>query len=497
MSELDDIPGGAVILDRRQRVIEASARAAALLGYARPSEVAGVVVPLAISEPDKPGRTEDDGGLVVTWVRPDGQSRQLAYQAGPLRMDRCLVVFRDVTTILDEQRRQQHRLVAISRAAARTATRDEPQSVLQALAMEIQQVDGVAATQVMVRVPGGDRLQIMGAAGFPEDVTFFDKLHASDDRGAQLVTTQATTTGRQIVYPHRRTAMLNDERWQPMHKYISQIEWDDFVATPLKVGEDVVGVLNVYLSPGVGSATALLEFFGSMAQQAALAIDYTALIQRDRVLVRQEERRRLAFDLHDSVVQQVFSVGIQARALSKVSARLAEPHRTKVESIADEIVELSQTVQRDLRGIVLALQSSLPAERGLPAALQEVVSGVGRRSGVDIEVSADPLDAPVEFVEDVFQIACEALHNAVKHGRPQQVTVQVSILHGSRVQIDVTDDGHGFVATEARRGFGITSMRERAGRWGGSIELSPRDGEPGTRVSAVLQAPCPLQGGRP
>lgn len=125
---------------------------------------------------------------------------------------------------------------------------------------------------------------------------------------------------RQCVLPRRRAQMLADPNWEPMHVYVSQLEWEDFVSTPLLSRGKALGALNVYLAVGHGATPVILDFLGAMAEQAALAVDYATLIHEERGAVRREERKRLARDLHDSVVQHVFSIGMQAKALTTLGA---------------------------------------------------------------------------------------------------------------------------------------------------------------------------------
>ena len=121
-----------------------------------------------------------------------------------------------------------------------------------------------------------------------------------------------------------------------------------------------------------------------MADQAALTLDYHALIERDRRRIRQEERQRRAHDLHDSVIQRVFTIGMYARTLEAVLADAGSgPAETE---LAREMQELVQAVQRDLRGVVRALRPSPAAEFGLAEALRMLADGAPRHAGIAVTV---------------------------------------------------------------------------------------------------------------
>jgi hypothetical protein len=124
-------------------------------------------------------------------------------------------------------------------------------------------------------------MRMMGSAGFREDDGFFDLLMACHRRGAPLATYEALRTGARGVYPERKAEMLADDRWQPLHAYISELDWHDFIATPFRLEGVTSGVINAYVSQSAGHGSAIGEFLKAIADQAALTLDYHALIDRD------------------------------------------------------------------------------------------------------------------------------------------------------------------------------------------------------------------------
>lgn len=434
------------------------------------------------------------GESLTEWTTPHGEVVKLSYQAGGQVAEMRAISFHDVT----DQRRRQDRIASIARTAASMASSSALEPTLAAMAQEIQESDGVAATQIITGQAARGRLQIMGAAGFQHAEHFFELLMDSYDRGAHLVTFEAMNSLKQVVRRNRRSEMLAASSWSPIHEYISQIAWEDFVSTPLVVRGKAVGVLNVYVAPKVVVDGTMLYYFSSMAEQAALAIDYTELIERDRIIVRREERKRLARDLHDSVVQQVFSMSMQARALRTIGSQLPEQHQALVTSIGAELGELARAVQRDLRGIVLALQPSMSAELGLSAAIALLAEGVARRTHIaidtDIGLAADIHDD--HFIEDVYQVISEAIHNAAKHADPAKISVVVRSRADEGIVLEVTDDGNGLLATAGPNAYGLTSMRDRVTRWGGRLIVADVEEGHGVSVRAELPNPTKLRRAR-
>ncbi|WP_158083723.1 histidine kinase [Mycobacterium sp. AT1] len=481
---------GIAIVDVGGSILWVNATGAAMLGTAE-CDLPNTASPFCLTDTaDTPEENVLAGERIAYVMTSASRQVALAYQIGQSLADSFVVTFRDVTEHLLHQRR----IAALARTASNMASDGSVSQILGAMAGEIQQSDGVAGTQIITVSPTSNELQVMGSAGFAEIDTFFDLLMASHRRGATLLTYQAMDRRQQMVFPHRKAAMLGNPQWEPMHSYISQLDWDDFVSTPLLVRGKALGVVNVYIAANRRVGPTMLSFFAAMAEQAALAVDRALLIEQDRIQVRRDERKRLARDLHDSVVQQVFAIGMQASALKSVKDRVVgEPSRI-IGEISSELADLSQAVQRDLRGVVLALQPSTSAELGFGPALSLLAEGVARRTGVKIRLSiGDGLrENDPEFVEDLYQIVSESIQNAVKHAAPEHVDVDVRPSANGEVDVIVDDDGSGLgTVTDARSGYGLTSMRDRVHRWSGSLQVAPLGDGAGTRVSAHLVAPPP------
>jgi signal transduction histidine kinase len=232
-------------------------------------------------------------------------------------------------------------------------------------------------------------------------------------------------------------------------------------------------------------------------------VDHAALLERERDVARREERQKLARDLHDSVVQQVFSMMMQARSLGVLVERGLPPAPDRVAQVADDLSSSAEAVLADLRGMVVELRPAASTAGGLASALRSLVDTTSARTGVDVSLHIDDpaaelsgLDA--DLLEDVYRIVAEALHNSVKHADAASISVRIAVaFHGRRrVVAEVTDDGRGVSAQSASggsasSGYGMTVMRERAARWGGAVRVrQPAAG--GTSVRLTLPLPTSL-----
>ncbi len=382
--------------------------------------------------------------------------------------------------------RGQPRLAAIARAASSVADAGSLHVTLDVVAHEVLQAAHVAAVQIL-RVEGGT-MRVLGKAGFTDADDFPERLERCRKLGARMMFVEAFRTKQRVVMQHRKAAVLADPAWEPLHAIMGAPEWDGFVAVPLVVRGRAVGVLNAFCVKGEDPVPETLEFLEAMADQAAMAVDSADLLARSRQDARLEERARLARELHDSVVQQVFSMRMQAKALRAQVDRAAVADAAKVRAVADELLDLAQNALADLRSLVAQLHPVELVGQGLVAAVRVHAQSLRAGSGLWIEVQADPLpELPTELQEDVYRIVQEALHNIVKHAHAGRATVRIGVT-AEHLTVGIRDDGVGLDAERPRAGaLGLVSMRERALRWGGTAEISTmRDGRPGCVVTVSV-----------
>ncbi|HUG83298.1 MAG TPA: sensor histidine kinase, partial [Euzebya sp.] len=193
-----------------------------------------------------------------------------------------------------------------------------------------------------------------------------------------------------------------------------------------------------------------------------------------------DERERISRDLHDGVIQSLFSIGMSlegARPLVR-----SDPGR--IEERLDRAVEQLDATIRDIRNTIFTLRPTTASELGLERGLVELAR--------EYEVNAilrpvltvhGPLDrqVPVEVVPDVLHIVREALSNAAKHARATQVAVE-AVVEDEVLVLSVSDRGAGFVVGSVQPGHGLTNIAERAAILEADLDLSSAPGE-GTTVS--------------
>ncbi|WP_235022500.1 sensor histidine kinase [Amycolatopsis alkalitolerans] len=381
----------------------------------------------------------------------------------------------------EDERRGQLRLAAIARAASSVADAASLSVTLDVVAREVVQATHIAAVQIL-KVEQG-KMRVVGKAGFTDADDFAERLEECRQLGARMMFVEAFEAEKRIVVPHRKAAVLADPKWGPLHRIMGAPDWDTFVAVPLVVRGRAVGVLNAFYSPGEDPVDETLEFLEAMADQAAMAVDSAELLGRSRREAQLHERARLARELHDSVVQQVFSMRMQAKAL-----RAQVGTSEHVQDVADELLELAQNALADLRGLVLQLHPLDLAGRDLAGAIRTLAESVQAASGVRIQISATDLPPlPTDLADDVYRIVQEALNNVVKHAQATSAEVSVAAA-GGKLTVEVTDDGVGLAGEPRPQALGLVSMRERAQRWSGTTEIGNSTGGCHVRVRMTLPA---------
>ncbi|SFF67822.1 sensor histidine kinase [Blastococcus tunisiensis] len=493
-------PDGLAVIDAEARFVEANPAAVLLCGL-DPHAVPGAPSPFPPPGDDAPAARA--GELTVAWTPVGGGRREFAYTLAPVPgRQRWIVSFRDVTL----SRLRERRLAAIATAASSVASRRSLVGRLEVLAQEVARTDALAGVQILTMNSTGDRLHVMGAAGFSREVNFFDKLMECRALGARLMTLDALESREPLVVPHRYEAVMRDPAWAPLHELMRRPRWDWFVSVPLLARGETVGILNAFFAPGQVVGDTELEFLLAMAEQAAMAVDNAALLERERDVARREERQKLARDLHDSVVQQVFSMMMQARSLGVLVERGLTPAPERVAQVADDLSSSAEAVLADLRGMVVELRPAATTAGGLVSALRSLVDTTTARSGVtaalDVEDPGELSGLDADLLEDVYRIVAEALHNSVKHADAARIDVRLRVTpHGRRRRLvaEVGDDGRGMdeedvagrAADSGSSGLGMTVMRERAARWGGTVRVrQPAAG--GTSVRLTLPLPTSL-----
>lgn len=243
-----------------------------------------------------------------------------------------------------------------------------------------------------------------------------------------------------------------------------------FLGVPIVVRGEAFG--NLYLCDKLTGATfdqVDEELVVTLAGAAAVAIDNARLHARSAEAALLEDRDRIARDLHDTVIQRLFAVGLSLQGAS----RMAAENPVLAARIEQAVDDLDATV-REVRSAIFELHASRAPGRSVRQAVLTVCAESARALGFEPSIVINgPIDTLVDAptAEHLVSVLREALSNVAKHARARQAAVRLSV-DGGQLHLEVQDDGRG-ISSPGSGGRGVDNIRLRAQRLGGRVAIAP------------------------
>ncbi|MEU8330177.1 GAF domain-containing sensor histidine kinase [Micromonospora sp. NPDC048839] len=309
---------------------------------------------------------------------------------------------------------------------------------------------------------GGGRLVVLAQAGV-DRVDWETTLDADSAIADAWASQQATTAGRSQSRSHRGGDV-------------------SALIVPLVAGVRTVGLVvleadaaHAYPPPVVSRVTAL-------TRPAALRLEAALLFDEVRSLATNEERQRLAREIHDGVAQELVMVGY---GIDNAMATVFDDADETAEALRTLRTEVTRVIQ-ELRLSLFELRSEVDRQGGLAAAIAEYARTVGASGGLRVHLSLDESTArlPAATEAELLRIAQEAVTNARKHAGASNLWVTCEV-DPPYAQIEVSDDGQGMADQRPDGRYGLAIMAERAERIRGRLEIRPRQPS-GTTVAVVV-----------
>lgn len=278
------------------------------------------------------------------------------------------------------------------------------------------------------------------------------------------------------------------------------------VRVPLILDREVRGQLVVAYRRNHDFTPREIRLLTSLAEKSSIALAnaqlYDNLLSRERelellsgarVMAQEEERRRIAREIHDSLGQMLTAIKFNVEILEDATDLQSEEDRRRVA----DIKLLLDTAMAEAREISYNLMPSVLVDFGLVPALQFLGEQFKKRNELNVQVHTRGVERRLDSAIEIglYRIAQEALNNIAKHAEAHEVTVQL-IGDSQAIRLIIDDDGKGFQVnrfeprTDLRRGMGLVSMRERAASFNGVLVL---DSRPGRGTEIIVEIPRVVQ----
>lgn len=262
--------------------------------------------------------------------------------------------------------------------------------------------------------------------------------------------------------------------------------WQVAVQRPLRIFQ-FAGLTIAALVAGLTylSIHRQAELAQAFSRQKAITEQNVRLHEQAQQLAVLTERQRIARELHDSVSQALYGIGLGARTaralLDRDPAKAIEP--------LEYILALAEGGLAEMRALILELRPDSLEREGLVAALGKQAAALRARHGLEVEtVLGEEPDLPLEAKEGLYRIAQEALNNTVKHAQASRTAIRLQQERGELV-LSVQDNGIGFDPQREYPGhMGLHTMRERVEKMGGVLHIESAQGQ-GTQMRVTLSSP--------
>lgn len=252
-----------------------------------------------------------------------------------------------------------------------------------------------------------------------------------------------------------------------------------WLAVPLSLHEQVIGVLNLFHSTPGRYTLHDLELVHAAAIPLAVALAHVQQTQQAQVAAIDAERARIARDLHDAVTQTLFAASLIAEALPEVWQRSPEQG---LRGLAD-LRQLTRSALAEMRSLLLELHPATLTEKPLGHMLRHLSEALMRRARVPVTVTVDDeRRLPPDVQIALYRVTQEALNNIVKHAEASTVQLELRPWR-TGISLCIQDDGRGFdPAGMPFNSLGLGIMRERAAQIGASLQINSQPGA-GTRIT--------------
>lgn len=282
-----------------------------------------------------------------------------------------------------------------------------------------------------------------------------------------------------LMYQTRQPVIIPDivadSHWIMLREDTS---YRSYIGIPIVLDDEVIGFINVHDSHPDWFNQNQMKWLQAFADHVGIAIRNAQLYEQARSSAIEEERQRLARDLHDAVSQTLFS----ASAISEVLPRLMAKNSEKVPEYVMELGQLTRGAMAEMRSLLVELRPEALVNTELGILIKQLCDAFTGNTRIAVEASImGKVNLPPDMQIAFYRVAQEALNNIAKHAQASNVVVTLSRTKDV-VELDIRDDGIGFdMNTIPPDHFGIRIMRERIKLIDADLQISSQSGT-GTEI---------------
>ena len=385
---------------------------------------------------------------------------------------------------------------------------------LMALSRVSAAISGLHELDAILRIGLDNVLNIMnGTVGGimlldePSQMLFYRVYHGLSDKYAEEVRLKLGEGIAGKVAQTGRAVLLEDISSEPNAAWIDLVKLEGlraFISVPLRAKDNVLGVMNVASHVPRRFTKEDMHLLHSIGDQLGTAIEQARLnerlrkarerlrkLARQNLVAEEEERRRIARELHDETSQSLSGIALQLEALVEMAAKSGNQDAEFIAGLK-KVQSLTVQVHKEVSRLISNLHPSVLDTLGLVAAVRQHAKNSLQPLNINVtmEVKGTEMRFPPDVEAALFRVVQGSIGNIAEHSKAKNASILL-VYQPDEFSLSISDDGQGFDVSkitdieESGRGRGLFSMRERIGFLGGTSGIESRIGA-GTTVWAKI-----------
>lgn len=378
-----------------------------------------------------------------------------------------------------EEEKALRRNLALSQVASMTTFAANMAETLDQVAANV--VTALQMQGCSVMLFEGERIVMAGTSGLHSHyVATMQEIY--EEQVVPIATFESFRSGFPQIARDTRLKVLPYVTSPIAQEYLRNATWNVIYSVPLKIRGKTLGSLTCYYEREREPEHELVAFLQAVADQVAILVENARLTEELRGKAVLEERQRIARELHDSVTQALYGIGLGA---TTATHHLERNDSKGLRASLDYIANLAHAGLSEMRALIFELRPDSLDEDGLVGVVKRLIESLKMRHGLTIEALLVEPPVSVDAKHALYRVIQEALLNVAKHAAAKKVCLRLEV-EPKRVKLRIADDGRGFDTGMKFPGhFGLETMAERLQGLGGTLTVESSVAK-GTTVSADL-----------